>query len=82
MIENSIATMLNTNDEQDKKDNLNELSYLPKSDSYNVHLKSQMPNSKLASTDVEFQELRQIKKLYENLSLAQKKKFIASFIYT
>jgi hypothetical protein len=78
----SIATMFNTNNELSKNDNLNQLSCLTKSDNNSIQLKSQFPNSKLVSTDVEFQELRQIKKLYENLSLAQKKKFIAYFIYT
>ena len=44
---------------------------------------NQIPlQTKSQSTDIEFQELRQITKLFENLSLAQKKKFIASFIYT
>ena len=42
----------------------------------------QLLQTKSLSTDLEFQELRKITKLYENLSLAQKKKFIASFIYT
>jgi hypothetical protein len=77
-----MTTMLNTKIELNKDDNLNKNSSLPKSESHIVQLNSQLPNSKLISTDIEFQELRQISKLYENLSLAQKKKFIASFIYT
>ena len=77
-----MTTMLNTKIELNKDDNLNKNSSLPKSESHIVQLNSQLPNSKLISTDIEFQELRQILKLYENLSLAQKKKFIASFIYT
>jgi hypothetical protein len=78
-----MTTMLNTKIELNKDDNLNKNSSLPKSESQIVQLNSiQLPGSKLISTDIEFQELRQISKLYENLSLAQKKKFIASFIYT
>jgi hypothetical protein len=78
-----MTTMLNTKIELNKDDNLNKNFSLPKSESQIVQLNSiQLPGSKLISTDIEFQELRQISKLYENLSLAQKKKFIASFIYT
>ena len=83
MIQNSIATLQPNKKKQPKsiENNLNELSSLPNADGDNLPSKENFFN-KSHSTDIEFQEYRQITKLYKNLSLAQKKKFISSFIYT
>lgn len=83
MIQNSIATLQPNKKKQPKsiENNLNELSSLPNADGDNLPPKENFFN-KSHSTDIEFQEYRQITKLYKNLSLAQKKKFISSFIYT